>query len=160
MTTTETEKPQVKSGELYTGPVARPDGSLPNALDMVRGIDEIFDTGEEGELSFMRGALRCLGHCAIGTPEEDIPEDGNIPAVSPWKLMSALTKAAVSKDRRREMMGRIKEGMSIGDSMGLLAVLSIYDAGKHSGMNKEQARDNAWGWYGKSGGSQPKSPPA
>ncbi len=156
MATLEAQAPQTETEERYTGPVARPDGTLPNAVDMVRGLNEVFSTGEEGEVSFVRGILRCLGHCAIGTPEEELPDDADLPPVNPWKLMASVSKAVVSKDRRREMFGRIKEGMSIGDSLGLLAVLSIYDAGKHSGMSKEEARSNAWGWYGKSAGDNKK----
>lgn len=156
MATLEAQAPQTETEARYTGPVARPDGTLPNAVDMVRGLNEVFSTGEEGEVSFVRGMLRCLGHCAIGTPEEELPDDSDIPPVNPWKLMASVSKAVVSKDRRREMISRIKEGMSIGDGLGLLAVLSIYDAGKHSGMNKDQARDNAWGWYAKSAGDNKK----
>jgi len=156
MPTLEAPAPPTETEARYTGPVARPDGTLPNAVDMVRGLNEVFSTGEEGEVSFVRGALRCLGHCAIGTPEEEMPDDADIPPVNPWKLMASVSKAIVSKDRRREMMGRIKEGMSIGDGLGLLAVLSIYDAGKHSGMSKDEARSNAWGWYGMSAGDNKK----
>jgi hypothetical protein len=141
------EAPQTKPEVRFNGPAARPDGTLPSAVELVRDLNEVFSTGEEGELSFVRGMLRCMGHLAVGTPEDQLTEDADIPPVNPWKLISAASKAVVNKSHRREMMTRIKEGMSLGDSIGLLAVLSIYDAGKHSGMTQEQARANAWDFY-------------
>jgi hypothetical protein len=133
------------------------DGSVPNVFELVRDINEVFDSGEPGELSFVRGFLRCLGHSAAGTVAE-IPEDldQEIPPVNPWKLMKSLSKAAVSKRHRREMMARIGEDMSIGDGMGLLATVSMYGYGKNAGLSKQESRDQAWEWYGK---SAPKDDP-
>ena len=120
-------------------------------LDLIRSTNELFDTGEEGEISFVRATLRCLGHCAVGTKGEDIPGDAEIPPVNPWKLAKTLAKSAVSRSYRREMMVRVKEGMRIGDPLGLLLVLGVYDNLKRSGLSKKEAQSKAWGEYAKLG---------
>jgi hypothetical protein len=129
------------------------DGSVPNIFQLVRDVNEVFDSGEPGELSFVRGMLRCLGHSAIGDSEQveeymDKDPNAEIPKVNPWKLAHALARSVVSKSHRREMMSRIGEEMAIGDGLGLLAVVSLHGYGKRAGLSKEQSRDQAWKWYG------------
>ncbi len=135
----------------------RPNGQADSALEIVRNLNEVFDTGEKGEISFVRGVLRCLGHSAIGTNLDDWPTEEEIPPVNPWKLMATLAKSAVSKEHRRTMMNRIGEEMSIGDSLGLLAVVGIYGEGKRLGLSKEDSQSRAWNFYAKSAQTKPRS---
>jgi hypothetical protein len=147
MTVETTEKPQ----ELV---LQTPnDGSVPNIFQLARDFNEVFATGEEGELSFVRAMLRCLGHSAIGDSEKveafmDSDPNAEIPKVNPWKLAHSLGKSIVSKSHRRKMMTRIGEEMAIGDGLGLLAVVSLHDLGKRAGLSKEESRTQAWQWYG------------
>lgn len=139
------------------GSYSHPNGQTDSTLEMVRNLNEVFDTGEKGEVSFVRAMLRCLGHSAIGTNLDNWPVDEEIPPVSPWKLMATLAKSAVSKEHRRTMMKRIGEEMSIGDSLGLLGVLYAYGEGKRLGLSKEDSQNRAWNFYAKLGQTQPRS---
>lgn len=114
-------------------------------VDVVKETNEFFSTGDPNELSFMRAMLRCLGHVVVND-HESIGDD-DLPPVNPWKLIGKMGHAVISRKERRAIMTRLGEESGLGDSLGLLAMLSFYSEHKERGASPAEAKEKAINWY-------------